>query len=173
MGHHLLPCETFQDKKLFSEDQLSILRAVDYDINEGRNIIFLPGYADGLEILHGDLKWKTLSVKVQEGHRRQWQSEARQSANLHKLPCHWDFHKSSTRLVKADTDELRNELKAQSKKFCKDWEPPASIPRKLRKLEDDYWDHVVKFGESRPLGKAASIDTLTKQVLKPKKGLRR
>lgn len=173
MGHHLLPCESFQDPKLFPEDPLSILRAVDYDINEGRNIIFLPGYSDGLEILFEKLKWKTLGPETQEKHRRGWKTEARRFANLHKLPCHWDFHKGYTSLVKEDMDDLRNTLKAQVKKFCKDWDPPASIPRQLRKIEDDYWEHVVKFGESRPLGKAASIDALIKQSLEPKKGLGR
>ncbi|MFY2562073.1 AHH domain-containing protein [Corallococcus terminator] len=173
MGHHLVPCECFQDPKLFPEDPLSILRAVDYDVNEGRNIIFLPGYSDGFEILRSELNWSTLGSRTQENHRQKWKRESLRSANLHKLPCHWDFHKKYTGLVKLDMNTLRNRLKAQVKKFCKDWNPPASIPKQLRKLEDDYWEYVVKFGESRPLGKAASIDALIKQFLKPKKGLGR
>ena len=40
-GHHLVPCDAFGDK-YFNLDQRELLLRVRYDVNNGKNIIFLP-----------------------------------------------------------------------------------------------------------------------------------
>jgi hypothetical protein len=181
MGHHLVPCETFKEGSatspgVFSAQQLEVLRRIEFDVNEGRNIIFLPGFADGLEIQEEvaaqGVNWRSLSEQAQERHRANWRRAARRGANLHQLPCHWDFHSKYSKLVFTDCANLRSTLKKPVDKMCKEWKPPRSIRSKLTKLENDYWSWVVRFGEKMPRGNAETVDRLVK-IAPPRKGLGR
>jgi hypothetical protein len=152
-AHHLLPCELFTPGEVFTEEELEILRRVAYDVNNGKNIIFLPRFSNAEE---------ALMLTLEE--RRE---QVLRYCNVHRLPGHLDCHKDYTALVKKDCARLKQLLRSQLGKVCADWKPPESIPQELLRLQDRYWGYIVAFGESRPLGNGASINALIK--LKPAK----
>ncbi|QSQ23714.1 AHH domain-containing protein [Pyxidicoccus parkwayensis] len=152
-AHHLVPCETFTPDVVFTEDELEILKRVLYDVNNGGNIIFLPSFSNAVEVY-------ALTIEA----RRE---RVLRYCNVHRLPAHLDCHKDYTALVKADCADLKRLLRGQLVKVCADWKPPQSIPEELFRLQDRYWEYIVRFGESRPLGQGATINALIK--LKPVK----
>ncbi len=175
VAHHLLPCDVFNPDEVFTEEELEILKRVAYDVNNGQNIIFLPGFSHGVAVYllkrgdtPGSAVWKGLSEAAQRRHKDAWQKEALRYCCVHRLPCHYDFHQDYTDQVKKDCADLRRLVRSQLGKVCKGWKPPESIPQALFRLQDEYWEYVVRFGESRPLGAGASINALIK--LKPPRG---
>lgn len=172
VAHHLLPCDVFNPNEVFTEAELEILKRVDYDVNNGRNIIFLPGFAQ-VVVVHllkrgdtpGSDVWKGMGEASRRRHMEAWQKEALRCCCVHRLPCHYDFHTDYTARVKADCTRLKRLVRSQLGKVCKGWKPPETIPEELRSLQDKYWEYVVRFGESQPLGAGASLNALIK--LKP------
>jgi hypothetical protein len=152
-AHHLVPCEVFSPGEVFTEDELEIFRRVEYDVNNGKNIIFLPSFSNAVEVY-------SLTIEV----RRE---QALRYCNVHRLPAHLGCHKDYTAQIKKDCANLKREVRSQLGKMCADWKPPESIPRILHDLQDQYWDYVVTFGESRPLGEGETINSLIK--IKPPK----
>lgn len=147
-AHHLVPCEVFIPDEVFTDEELEILKRVEYDVNNGRNIIFLPSFSNAAEV----------HLLTREERREQML----RYCNVHRLPCHFDCHKDYTAQVKADCEKLVNLVRGQLGKVCASWKPPQAIPEELLKLQDEYWGYVVRFGESRPLGVGASINALIK-----------
>ena len=43
-AHHMLPCEAFKLGEVFNLKEHKILKKVDYDLNNGKNLIYLPKY---------------------------------------------------------------------------------------------------------------------------------
>lgn len=175
IAHHLLPCEVFTPDEVFTEEELEILRRVPYDVNNGKNIIFLPGFSHAVEVYllrrgnrTGSEVWKGLGEGARRQHQEAWQQQALRHCNVHRLPCHYDFHQDYTDKVKKDCAEVKRLVRSQLGKVCEGWKPPESIPRTLQRLQDVYWDYVVRFGESRPLGAGANINALIK--IKPPTG---
>jgi hypothetical protein len=126
---------------------------VEYDVNNGRNTIFLPSFSNAAEV----------HLLTSQNRKEQML----RYCNVHRLPCHFDCHKDYTAQVKQDCERLVTLIRSQLGKVCADWKPPQSIPDELFTLQDDYWGYVVRFGESRPLGLGASINALIK--IKPPK----
>ncbi|HYO56130.1 AHH domain-containing protein [Archangium sp.] len=197
-AHHLLPCETFKPYNeksnpagAFTEDQLEILRRVNYNVNNGKNIIFLPGFSSGVVVRWAAFQerknnkafgWEKLTEAERSEKTKKWVAVALEKVRrfwcVHMLPCHVDFHDDYTLKVRDDMKGIRNELKSQLENLCEDWQPPASIPTSLMELQDDYWGYVVRFGESRVLGQPSHLnelekisDKLTQQGNSLKKGL--
>jgi len=183
-AHHLLSCDVFTEKpkeRIFTDDELAILWAVDYDVNDGENVIFLPGYNDGGEvqalIRRSGLtfaQWRALpeGEKRRRGNAAKRRARARthRYANLHRLPCHYDYHPTYIKKVKVDMKRLQSRLR-RPKKPCKTWKPPASIFKFLIDRQHAYWRWIVGFGRRQPLGKPKSINDITGTP--PKKGLRK
>ncbi|MBZ4417959.1 AHH domain-containing protein [Myxococcus sp. RHSTA-1-4] len=175
IGHHLLPCEVFIPGEVFTDEELEILKRVLYDVNNGKNIIFLPGFSHVVAVYllkrgnrSGFEVWKGLGEDARRQHKEAWQNQALRYCNVHRLPCHYDFHQDYTAQVKTDCADVKRLVRGQLGKICEGWKPPESIPRTLFKLQDVYWGYVVRFGESRPLDAGASINALIK--IKPPKG---
>ncbi|QSQ22276.1 AHH domain-containing protein [Pyxidicoccus parkwayensis] len=175
IAHHLVPCEVFIPEEVFTEDELEIVKRVPYDVNNGKNIIFLPGFSQAVEVyllkrggIPGSEVWKGLSAEAQHQNKEAWKQRALRYCNVHRLPCHYDFHRDYTAQVKNDCARLKRLVRSQLGKVCASWKPPESIPRELFRLQDEFWEHVVTFGESRPLGFGANINELIK--VKPSKG---
>lgn len=152
-AHHLVPCEVFTPGEVFTDEELEIIKRTVYDVNNGRNIIFLPSFSNAAEV--------HLLTKQER------KEQMLRYCNVHRLPCHFDCHKDYTAQVKKDCEKLLNLVRSQLGRVCASWKPPQSIPDELFRLQDDYWDYVVRFGESRPLGIGASINALIK--IKPPK----
>lgn len=174
IAHHLLPCEVFIPNEVFTDEESEILKRVDYDVNNGKNIIFLPGFSHAVEVYllkrgnrTGSEVWKSLGDGARQRHKDAWQKQSLRYCNVHRLPCHYDFHHDYTDKVKADCARLKQLLRSQLGEVCVNWRPPESIPRTLFKLQDMYWGYVVRFGERRPLGAGASINALIR--IKPPK----
>ncbi|QDE93583.1 hypothetical protein BHS06_33905 [Myxococcus xanthus] len=114
-AHHLLPEEAFSDKN-FDSDQMRMLRGVDYNINNGENIIFLPAVA-----------------RDSEFHRLP-----------HHMGSHPAYSAQVVRDMAAVRDLLKSAL-AKDKKH-KEWNPPASVKKELTTLQSKYWDMVSAAG---------------------------
>lgn len=177
VAHHLLPCDVFTPGEVFTDEELEILKRVDYDVNNGKNIIFLPGFSHVVAVYllkrgntSGSEVWQGLGDDARRQHKDAWQKQALRYCNVHRLPCHYDFHHDYTDQVKADCEKLVTLVRSQLGKVCEDWKPPEAIPEELFRLQNRYWEYVVAFGESRPLGDGASINALIK--IKPRKGRR-
>jgi hypothetical protein len=180
IAHHLISCTVFDQGGVFSDDELTILRAVKYDVNRGRNVIFLPGYSDGVEvqlmiaakkIRNWDLLKQKSPKKAQDLKDAAYadaEERARKFANLHKLPCHWDYHEPYIDYVNGDMRSFKSLLCAAVVKDCDDWNPPDSILSELKNREDDYWKWVVGFGKRMKLGEAKSIGDITKPPNMPR-----
>lgn len=174
IAHHLVPCEVFIPEEVFTDDELEILKRVPYDVNNGKNIIFLPGFSQAVEVyllkrggVPGSEMWDGLGDEAKQRHREAWKQRSLRYCNVHRLPCHYDFHKDYTALVKKRCTRLKRLVRGQLGKVCASWRPPESIPQELFRLQDEYWEHVVTFGERRPLGAGANINELVE--VKPSK----
>ena len=114
-GHHMLPCEAFTDAYLTS-NQLLLLWKVDYDINNGKNIIFLPV------------------------------SETNCDYHLLPSHCgsHPKYNSLVASDMQAVRDSLQKEI--DSDPDHEKWNPPADIPQQLLALQDDYWNVLITCG---------------------------
>ncbi|WP_194858321.1 AHH domain-containing protein [Myxococcus sp. AB056] len=114
-AHHLLPEEAFSDK-YFDSDQMRMLRGVDYNINNGENIIFLPAVARDSEFHH---------LPHHSGSH----------------PGYSDHVKNDMFVVRNELDSAL----AKDKKH-KEWSPPEDVKKVLMKLQSNYWDWVSTAG---------------------------
>lgn len=115
-AHHLLPCEAFA--KLTAK-QRKLMKKVEYNVNDGPNIIFLPSLARD-SAFHG--------LPYHSGSHPQYTKLVKQD------------------MVKV-RDALDREIEKDPKH--ENWSPPADLPRKLRALEDDSWRHLTNCGAIR------------------------
>lgn len=166
-GHHLVSCDVFNIKGgIFSEDEIIILAAVDYDVNRGENQIFLPGFNDGGEIralMKAKANWNSLSAKQQKASRASKRGGAKsrvhRAANIHRLPCHYDFHPPYIEKVTNDMKNMKQYVRSKIKN-CENWKPPKTIIKKLGEYERRYWDWIVGFGRRQPLGAPKSLTNI-------------
>ncbi|RKH41553.1 AHH domain-containing protein [Corallococcus sicarius] len=114
-GHHLLPEEALSPNYLGS-DQLRMLQGVDYDINNGENIIFLPSRS-----------------RDSDFHKLP-----------HHSGSHPKYTKQIARDMGAVRKSLNAAL-AKDKKH-KLWNPPTDIRDRLMGLQEQYWDFLVGAG---------------------------
>ncbi|NOK02203.1 MULTISPECIES: AHH domain-containing protein [Myxococcus] len=114
-AHHLLPEEAFSDKN-FTSDQMRMLRGVDYNINNGENIIFLPAVA-----------------RDSEFHRLP-----------HHMGSHPAYSRLVSDDMRRVRNLLDNAL-AKDKKH-KEWNPPEDVKTELMDFQLDYWDMVSTAG---------------------------
>ncbi|MBJ6761924.1 AHH domain-containing protein [Myxococcaceae bacterium JPH2] len=114
-GHHLLPEEAFSDK-FFDSKQLRMLQGVDYNINNGENIIFLPA------------RQKDTAFHLLPFHQG----------------SHPDYTRQVNVDMQAVKRALSKAL--QKDKKHKKWNPPEDLKDKLMKLQEDYWDMLVAAG---------------------------
>ncbi|WP_426755753.1 AHH domain-containing protein [Myxococcus sp. Y35] len=114
-AHHLLPEEAFSDK-YFTSDQMRMLQGVDYNINNGENIIFLPAVS-----------------RDSEFHRLPHHSGSH--------PAYSELVKADMIVVR---DSLDSAL-AKDKKH-KEWSPPEDVKALLMRLQSDYWNWVSAAG---------------------------
>jgi len=163
-GHHLLSCDVFNiSGGIFDPDELIILAAVDYDVNRGENQIFLPGFNDGGEIralMKAKANWQSLSAKQQKSSRASKRGGAKKrvhrSANIHRLPCHYDFHAPYIKKVTNDMKQMKQYVRSKIKN-CEDWTPPKTIVQELTRTEQRFWNWIVAFGRAQPLGAPKSL----------------
>ncbi|WIG93266.1 AHH domain-containing protein [Myxococcus sp. SDU36] len=114
-AHHLLPEEAFSDK-YFDSDQMRMLLGVDYDINNGENIIFLPALA-----------------RDSEFHRLP-----------HHSGSHPAYSAVVSDDMSTVRDLLKTALEKDKKH--KEWNPPEDVKTQLMDLQLDYWDMVSAAG---------------------------
>ncbi|WP_437605282.1 AHH domain-containing protein [Sorangium sp. So ce834] len=112
-AQHMIPVEFFSVKSI-GADELAVMQKVDYDINNGENIIFLPEHA-GKVVIHrlpnhcGSHPVYNRVVKTEAARLRQ-------------------------RLQKAiDKDKDHTE-----------WNPPEDIPAELKSLQKSLWNLTVR-----------------------------
>ncbi|MFE8599040.1 AHH domain-containing protein [Archangium violaceum] len=185
VGHHILPCEVFKPREkgkktggAFTDEQHEILKRTTYNVNNGKNIIFLPGFSTGLITQWGIKKqqeknplfdWKSIK-DTEEG--KSWMEEWSESAQkkldrygaVHQLPCHIDFHSDYTLKVCTDMDKVAKELKHQADNLCEDWKPPESIPQTIIDIQNDYWNYIVRWGEKNPLKSVNFMEKLSDEA---------
>ncbi|RKH68640.1 AHH domain-containing protein [Corallococcus llansteffanensis] len=112
-GHHLLPEEAFS---YFDSNQLRMLQGVDYNINNGENIIFLPA--------------------------RQRDSEFHQLPfHQGRHPAYTEQVDADMDGVRDDLDKALNRDKKH-----KEWNPPEDLKAKLMNLQKEYWNMLVAAG---------------------------
>jgi hypothetical protein len=114
-AHHLLPESAFTIPP-FTSDQIKLLWMVDYDVNNKKNIIFLPKRTRDCDFHllpnhSGDHPRYTSLVK----------------ADMSKLRTQLND------IIKSDPDH-------------KNWSPPNDIKKKLLDLQKDYWTYLTNCG---------------------------
>lgn len=114
-GHHMLPEEALSTNYL-TDAQLRMLQGVDYNINNGENIIFLPAQKRDTEF-----------------HKLPYHSGSH--------PAYTAQVDADMQEVKSSLDEAL----AKDKKHKK-WNPPTDIKNRLMNLQEQYWDLLVKAG---------------------------
>ncbi|WP_158623425.1 AHH domain-containing protein [Corallococcus sp. CA053C] len=114
-GHHLLPEEALSPRYLSSE-QLRMIQGVDYDINNGENIIFLP-----------------VKPRDTEMHRLPYHSGS-----------HPNYTRQVDGDM-AEVKDILDSALAKDKEH-KQWNPPADIKNRLMGLQSQYWDLMVAAG---------------------------
>ncbi|NMO17516.1 hypothetical protein HPC49_27260 [Pyxidicoccus fallax] len=181
VAHHILPCEVFKAREpgkksrgAFTDEQLEILKRTTYDVNNGKNIIFLPGFSVGLIVQWGvkaqkekdpGFNWDAVKeTDARAGWVEKWSENARKKLErygaVHQLPCHIDFHEDYILQVRGDMDAISKELKRQAESLCEDWKPPENIPPTLIGTQDEYWKYIVNWGEKNPLGNINAMEKL-------------
>lgn len=114
-AHHLLPEEAFSDK-YFDSDQMRMLRGVDYNINNGENIIFLPAVS-----------------RDSEFHRLPYH-----------MGSHPAYSKRVDADMLAVRKSLDSALEKDKKH--KEWNPPTDVKGLLMRLQVKYWTMVSTAG---------------------------
>ena len=110
-AHHMLPQEFW---KSLTTKQKNILKKVDYDIDNGKNIIFLPANDDGFPIHK--------LPKHFDNHRKYSQKVMGDSK---------DVRDSLQKLVK----------KAEP---CEETETPENLAKELKQYQDSYWKTITE-----------------------------
>jgi len=115
-AHHLLPREFWHE---LTTEQKSVLRQVNYNINNGENIVFLPS-SDRGQAIH--------KLPIHNGSHPKYNKAVLK-----------DAAKMKDRLDKA----------AKRIKPCEENNPPKSIRDDLMKLQNKYWDIVTESTEDK------------------------
>lgn len=177
VGHHLVPCEAVTEAPggAFTREERELLELTTYDINHGHNIAFLPGFSRGAEV-QSMARARGVDVeslpeeKKQQGLFRTLR-ETYRHCNVHKLPCHVDMHAEYIRKVVSDLRGTARILAAQRTRPCEEWDPPSTIVEEIRRVEDDYWGYVVRYGES--LQRGGNVDRLVRIPVQRRRALGR
>jgi hypothetical protein len=111
-GHHLLPEEAFTEKLLGRKERYLVAQ-VDYDINNGENILFLPVSA-------ADTEFHLLPYH--SGSHRQYTAQV--VTDMRKVK------NDLKREIDKDPDHEK-------------WKPPQDILTTLKNLQDDYWGYLT------------------------------
>ena len=118
-GHHLLPVEGKTEDgffERFTTDQKLLLRKVDYDINNGANIMFLPTAARSAELQN---------LPIHKGKHPKYTNAVRTDAK--------GIQNALQKVIAGDPDH-------------ENWDPPGDIKQKLLDLQDDYWKLLKNAG---------------------------
>ena len=128
-AHHLLPQEFWGS---LTSAQMDLLRQIEYSINNGHNIIYLPKYSEGRRIHE---------LPIHNGPHDKYSDEVITDAT-----------DVSDKLQKAEKDGG----------FCEKTNPPKAILDRLKELQDKYWDILANtkikkvndmFEDDNPLSK--------------------
>ncbi|MFY0566311.1 AHH domain-containing protein [Archangium lansingense] len=131
-AHHLLPCGFFDPGVFFNDDQIAIIRALDYKINHGSNIAFLP--------------IRNKRCKVHKGQEEFYYRDG----EIHGLPVHRTarHHDSYTNLLTTLGTSIKTRIEQiiDQNRPCEDWEPPNDIVQELKDFQDLCWEEVTTMG---------------------------
>ncbi|ATB26802.1 AHH domain-containing protein [Melittangium boletus] len=114
-GRHLLPVEAFSGK-YFNENELQLLGRVEYDVNNGENIIFLPSKARDVEF-----------------HRLPYHNGSHPKYTVAVIE---DMSGIRGALGKAMDKDRKHE----------EWNPPEDLKEQLMDLQKKYWNMLVLSG---------------------------
>jgi hypothetical protein len=112
-AQHMIPVEFFSAKSL-GADELTIMRKVDYDINNGENIIFLPEHASKV-IIH------------------------RLPNHCGSHPVYNQVVKTEATRLRQRLQKAINKDKPHT-----EWDPPQDIPAELKSLQKSLWNLTVR-----------------------------
>ncbi len=116
-AHHLIPARGFIT--LFTHEQKMVLYRVEYDVNNGNNLIFLPSHIDSCRYHY--LPWH----ETNDGHSN-YNTEVRESATT--------------------IEERLNEIIKEENECTEDDNLPKDLPQKLEDLENKLWNILVNAG---------------------------
>ena len=118
-SHHMIPKNDFFNR--FDSEQQEILWQVDYDVNNGNNMIFLPAKAD----------------KFRHVHKLPWHHAA-------------GGHKSYSDKVKDAATEIEDEVNKEIDKLkeCESYKISDKIAKSLVQYENNLWKIIVNLGPS-------------------------
>ncbi|MFY0570808.1 AHH domain-containing protein [Archangium lansingense] len=117
-AHHILPQNLFYT--FLDQDHIELILASTYDINDGRNIIFLPTSPSRIY-------WKP-----------------------HQLPNHVGPHPSYDKRVERSFTTLKSRLQAIKGKQLPHPDAPDSIEAKLHEMEQEAFDFLIAKGKRGP-----------------------
>lgn len=116
-AHHMIPANAFINQ--FTTEQREILLKIDYDVNNGNNLIFLPS-----------------TLQATRYHFLPW----------HQTD---DYHRKYSKEVKDAATSIEDKINKvlDKQKPCEDGEdPPKDITEDLVKYENDLWNLIVGMG---------------------------
>lgn len=115
-AHHLVPESVFNEGNFLTPEQLVVMRKADYDVNNGKNIMFLPQRKKDAPIHN---------LPIHRGSHKKYTDAVKKDAD-------------------AISDGLQKAVKKDQPHET--WNPPADIVEKLYKLQDDYWNLLKNAG---------------------------
>lgn len=118
-AHHLLPQNVFYS--YFKEEELELILSSTYDINDGRNIIFLP-------VNPSEIYWKP-----------------------HKLPNHCGSHPRYDQQVEEWLEPVRSNLRAIKGKELPHPDAANSVETTLHQVEQRAFNYLVSLGRKGPM----------------------
>jgi len=131
-AHHLLPCGFFEPGVFFNDDQIAILRKLEYHVNDGSNIAFLPINNKRCRTHQGT---KAFLYRDGEIH----------GLPVHRTACHHDKYTDLVTRLGIKT-KRRIEQVIDENRPCKGWNPPQDIVQELKDLQDLCWEEVTTLG---------------------------
>ena len=112
-AHHMIPCEALKAGEVFTDAEHSILRKVDYDVNNGDNLIFLPSRDPDRSF--------TLVLPYHFGPHGSYTGDVKQA--MQKLK-----------------NKLSKYVK---EKKCEKQDPPGDIKKDILSLQEDFWTDFI------------------------------
>ncbi len=115
-AHHMIPANAFINR--FTSDQQNILRKIEYDVNNGNNLIFLPSNYESMRY-----------------HLLPW----------HQTD---DFHEPYSDEVKNSAKEIENKINKVLDKAepCTEQSPPDDLVEEMVIYENKLWNLIVNLG---------------------------
>ena len=115
-AHHMIPANAFINR--FNSEQKEILWQIEYDVNNGNNLIYLPSTAEAT-------KYHYLPVHTTS-----------------------DFHAPYSKEIKESATKIRDKVNKMidQVKPCETQDPPADLVKELVNYENMLWDLIVGLG---------------------------